>query len=165
MDYLLSGSLSLSPSLFATRVEVLFCTYRRPYANPYYYNFSDRLAANLKAYVLVSVCSWSTAVLFAPLLSLTASEILQVLEVCMTSVGRTMPVKVYSDSAPSFISLNESRQGVETSPMSDEEYLDLQRKINEQGIKLVNHCAYAPNKTGRVERKVASLKVLLRAWA
>ena len=101
--------------------------------------------------------------LFAPLLSLSASEILQALEVSMTSVGRTMPVKVYSDSALSFILLNESRQGVETSQMNDEEYLDLQRKITEQGIKLVNHCAYAPHKTGKVERKVASLKVLLRA--
>ena len=74
-----------------------------------------------------------------------------------------MPVKIYSDSAPSFISLNEARRGVETSGMDDEEYLNLKGKISEQGIKLVNHCAYAPHKTGKVERKVASLKVLLRA--
>ena len=47
--------------------------------------------------------------------------------------------------------------------MDDEEYLNLKGKISEQGIKLVNHSPYSPHKTGKVERKVASLQVLLRA--
>ena len=57
----------------------------------------------------------------------------------MASIGRTMPVRIYSDSAPSFISLNETRKGVETAGMDDEEYQNLKEKISEQGIKLVNH--------------------------
>ena len=45
----------------------------------------------------------------------------------MTSVGRTMPVRIYSDSAPSFILLNKARMGVETAGMDDAEYQDLKK--------------------------------------
>ena len=41
-----------------------------------------------KAYCLISVCSWSSAALLAPLKSLSASEVLQGLETSMTSIGR-----------------------------------------------------------------------------
>ena len=53
----------------------------------------------------------------------------------MTSVGRMMPVKIYSDSAPSFLSLNEARQGVETGGMEDREYQNLEKGISEQDNK------------------------------
>ena len=122
-----------------------------------------RLANQTKAYCLICVCSWSSAALFAPLRSLSSTEVLQGLETSMTSVGRMMPVKIYSDSAPSFLSLNEARQGVETGGMEDREYQNLEKEISEQGIKLVNHSPYSPHKTGKVERKVANLKAMLKA--
>ena len=116
-----------------------------------------------KAYCLINVCSWSSAVLLAPLRSLSASEVLQGLESSMTSIGRVMPVKIYSDSAPSFLTLNEARQGIETGGMEDSEYQNLKKEISEQGIKLVNHAPFSPHKTGKVERKVANLKQMIKA--
>ena len=76
-----------------------------------------KLKDQMKAYCLICCCSWSSAVLFSPLRSLSATEVLQGLETSMTSVGRVMPFKIYSDSAPSFLSLKEIRQGKETGGM------------------------------------------------
>jgi hypothetical protein len=87
------------------------------------------LKDQVKAYCLISCCSWSSAVLFSPLRSLSATEVLQGLETAMTSVGPGMPHQIYSDSAPSFISLKEIRQGRETGEMEDEEYRNLEREI------------------------------------
>ena len=81
----------------------------------------------------------------------------------MTSVGRVMPFKIYSDSAPSFLSLKEIRQGKETGGMEDREYQELEREINERGVRFVNHSPYSPHKTGRVERKASNLKAMLNS--
>ena len=124
-----------------------------------YFELKDQV----KAYCLISCCSWSSAVLFSPLRSLSATEVLQGLETAMTSVGRGMPHQIYSDSAPSFLSLKEIRQGKETGGMEDDEYQELEREITERGVRLINHSPFSPHKTGRVERKVSNLKAMLRA--
>ena len=67
----------------------------------------------------------------------------------MMSMGKTVPQKVYSDAAPSFLTLNDSRQGAETSHLTDPEYLKLQGSLTKQGVQVVHHSAYSPYKTGK----------------
>ena len=55
------------------------------------------LKDQVKAYCRISCCSWSSAVLFSPLRSLSATEVLQGLETAMTSVGRGMGVQEDGD--------------------------------------------------------------------
>ena len=121
------------------------------------------LKDNLKTYCLVTVCSWSGAVIFQPLLSMTAAETLKALELSMASIGRTAPSKVYCDSAPSFLSLNQTQTSPETSSLSDPEYVRLRDSLTRAGIEVKAHAAYAPFRTGKVEAMVKQLKRMLTA--
>ena len=108
----------------------------------------------MKVYCLILCCSWSSAVPFSPLRSLPATEVLQGLETSMISVGRVMPFLPVSQG-------DKTRQG--TRGMENREYQELEREINERGVRFVNHSPYSPHKTGRVERKASNLKAMLNS--
>ena len=113
-----------------------------------------QLNGGVKAYTLVVYCSWFGGVLFQALPSLTASDTLRYLEVAMAIVSRTTPDRIYCDAAPSLLALQQVNKGVDTTGLSDEEYINMREGLSKSGIQLRAQTAYVSFRTGRIERLV-----------